>query len=683
MDTVLFSVTFSVSLMTAVLILLKKSLIKRYGFKLIYIFSMILAIRLLIPYCFPIPNALKINISLPKWLIPVWLSGAVVFWCYHFRGYMRFLKRIRQRGERVNRGKTYEIFKKAKEDRFIFPSIELIKSSEIVSPMLVGFIKPAVVIPCISYSKEEYEMIFSHELSHFQKKDNLKKLFFLSITALQWFNPFAYLLMGEAFQSLECLCDENVLKKMNHDYKKKYCLTLLKAASKNNADPAMVSYLNNKDKVKMRIENIWDGTKKRTGIFPLLAFFLTTLTLSSLLCGCMAEAPDDVINEMNRISSGVENENNKNEDAASSDINLKSVEYVTENALTEIDELNRTDGIFKFDNCRIIIPHLSEINMYRIDRYGRMNSPQKTYEVFRDLEKEWLGGNVIHDEDLCAVVFQLEGEEYRREDLSIEEYLKGNKAGDIYTEHTKNGSIEVIPSTFRLWSTPFYKEIERDKGSVSGIGETESRRIDCLYADDETLSEEITLADGKITLREAIEASENYMNTFKYTIDKKFNYRVQTAFIREFPDGTCALTLHLRNFCEEIPFVDIYTSEGEHPFSSKNIGGTPNSEMVMLRRGRFDQIITHYSDTTADNTHDSLKEIVPVSEVFCLIKNELSNSVVYDVTEIFLSYIEITYDGETYYTYPVWHILLKNGLQEIIVTGDAVSGELHISYTLR
>lgn len=683
MATVLFSVTFSVSLMTAVLILLKKSLIKRYGFKLIYIFSMILAIRLLIPYCFPIPNALKINISLPKWLIPVWLSGAVVFWCYHFRGYMRFLKRIRQRGERVNRGKTYEIFKKAKEDRFIFPSIELIKSNEIVSPMLVGFIKPAVVIPCISYSKEEYEMIFSHELSHFQKKDNLKKLFFLSITALQWFNPFAYLLMGEAFQSLECLCDENVLKKMNHDYKKKYCLTLLKAASKNNADPAMVSYLNNKDKVKMRIENIWDGTKKRTGIFPLLAFFLTTLTLSSLLCGCMAEAPDDVINEMNRISSGVENENSKNEDAASSDINLKSVEYVTENALTEIDELNRTDGIFKFDNCRIIIPHLSEINMYRIDRYGRMNSPQKTYEVFRDLEKEWLGGNVIPDEDLCAVVFQLEGEEYSREDLSIEEYLKGNRTGDIYTEHTKNGSIEVIPSTFRLWSTPFYKEIDRDKGSVSGIGETEDRRIDCLYADDETLSEEITLADGKITLREAIEASENYMNTFKYTIDKKFNYRVQTAFIREFPDGTCALTLHLRNFCGEIPFVDIYISEGEHPFSSKNIGGTSTSEMVMLRQGKFDQIITHYSDTTADIENDSLKEIIPVSEVFRLIKNELSNSVVYDVTEIFLSYIEITYDEETYYTYPVWHILLKNGLQEIIVTGDAVSGELHISYKLK
>lgn len=445
----------------------------------------------------------------------------------------------------------------------------------------------------------------------------------------------------------------------------------------------MVSYLNNKDKVKMRIENIWDGTKKRTGIFPLLAFFLTTLTLSSLLCGCMAEAPDDVINEMNRISSGVENENSKNEDAASSDINLKSVEYVTENALTEIDELNRTDGIFKFDNCRIIIPHLSEINMYRIDRYGRMNSPQKTYEVFRDLEKEWLGGNVIPDEDLCAVVFQLEGEEYSREDLSIEEYLKGNRTGDIYTEHTKNGSIEVIPSTFRLWSTPFYKEIDRDKGSVSGIGETEDRRIDCLYADDETLSEEITLADGKITLREAIEASENYMNTFKYTIDKKFNYRVQTAFIREFPDGTCALTLHLRNFCGEIPFVDIYISEGEHPFSSKNIGGTSTSEMVMLRQGKFDQIITHYSDTTADIENDSLKEIIPVSEVFRLIKNELSNSVVYDVTEIFLSYIEITYDEETYYTYPVWHILLKNGLQEIIVTGDAVSGELHISYKLK
>lgn len=687
MDTIIFSVTLSVSLVTAALMLLKKSVVKLYGFKLIYIFSLILSIRLLIPYCFPIPNAAKLHLELPGCLLPVWLLGAVIFFGFHFSGYIHFVKKIKKRGELIEQGEIYEIFLKVKKDRFIFTPLRLIKSDDIACPMLIGFIKPAVVIPSLSYTKEEYEMVFCHELLHFQKKDNIKKLFFLTVTALEWFNPFAYLLMGEAFQSLECLCDENVLKNTSSGYKRSYCFTLLKTNTRNTG-LSMVSYLNDKDRVKMRIENIWDEGKKRKGTVPALCLFFTTLLLSSLLCGCMVDTPQDVMDDMNRISTGTENENTKSTGETAPAADLEPVKLVTENARAQIKELGEKDGIFKFDKCRVIIPQLEEINIYRLDFYYEADTPRKIYDMFRSLEKEWLGKKIIPDESLCAVPYQMEWE-----GLTIEEYLKDDRIASIYTlsKSENNCSIEVMPSSLRLWSSPFYNEVDTEEGLLSGIDKP-SRTIECLYADEETLSEKFTLSDGEITLGEAVESAQNYMNTFKYTVDEKINYRVQTVTVKELLDGTCALTFYLRNFCGDMPFVSIYYGQDDPPFSAKRIGGVPTMEMTMLRHGRFDSIITYYSNTKLTAAKESLKEIVPLNLVFDLIKDELSNAVVYDVMEISLGYTDFTAQDETsgesgktpsfveekHYTYPVYDIVLRNGMQEIKVTVDASTGELYI-----
>lgn len=70
---VLFSVTVSVSLAAALLLLFKGRIAKRYGFGIIYILSLILAIRLIIPYSIQLPEVPAFNLVIPSF-VPVLLT---------------------------------------------------------------------------------------------------------------------------------------------------------------------------------------------------------------------------------------------------------------------------------------------------------------------------------------------------------------------------------------------------------------------------------------------------------------------------------------------------------------------------------------------------------------------------------------------------------------------------------
>ena len=63
----LFSIIISVSIVTVVVFAARKSIIKYYGFKVLYILSFILALRLIIPYSVQIPNVPRLNIVIPTY----------------------------------------------------------------------------------------------------------------------------------------------------------------------------------------------------------------------------------------------------------------------------------------------------------------------------------------------------------------------------------------------------------------------------------------------------------------------------------------------------------------------------------------------------------------------------------------------------------------------------------------
>lgn len=87
-------------------------------------------------------------------------------------------------------------------------SVRLMQSYFIDSPVQTGFFRKVIVLPEKSYTHQELEFIFVHELTHIKQWSNFAKLLACTALVLQWFNPAAWLLRKEIFRQSEYACDD-------------------------------------------------------------------------------------------------------------------------------------------------------------------------------------------------------------------------------------------------------------------------------------------------------------------------------------------------------------------------------------------------------------------------------------------------------------------------------------------
>jgi beta-lactamase regulating signal transducer with metallopeptidase domain len=90
----------------------------------------------------------------------------------------------------------------------------LLVSSEIVSPMAVGFRRPAVIVPetlLNEFTPEELDHVLLHELAHIARYDDWTNLFARLIGALLPIHPVAVWLIKNIEQEREAACDDWVV----------------------------------------------------------------------------------------------------------------------------------------------------------------------------------------------------------------------------------------------------------------------------------------------------------------------------------------------------------------------------------------------------------------------------------------------------------------------------------------
>ncbi len=90
----------------------------------------------------------------------------------------------------------------------------LLVSSEIVSPMAVGFRRPAVIVPetlLNEFTPEELDHVLLHELAHIARYDDWTNLFARLIGALLPIHPAAVWLIRNIEQEREAACDDWVV----------------------------------------------------------------------------------------------------------------------------------------------------------------------------------------------------------------------------------------------------------------------------------------------------------------------------------------------------------------------------------------------------------------------------------------------------------------------------------------
>jgi beta-lactamase regulating signal transducer with metallopeptidase domain len=90
----------------------------------------------------------------------------------------------------------------------------IVVSSEIASPMAVGFRKPAVVIPetlLNDFTEKELDHVILHELAHIARRDDWTNLFARVIGALLPIHPVAVWVVKRIELDREIACDDWVV----------------------------------------------------------------------------------------------------------------------------------------------------------------------------------------------------------------------------------------------------------------------------------------------------------------------------------------------------------------------------------------------------------------------------------------------------------------------------------------
>ncbi len=335
-----FRISVSTGLIVAVLILLAPFLNKRYASKWKYWVWIFLALRLLIPFggaggkpaadlLFPakaqsalrsetngigsseraaapgriviqIPAQMtapisvqlsegSVNITLLDIIALVWALGSLTFLSVHLISYFYFKSQMMKRGADLEDECILRQVSELKRELHIKSTIHAVKFPGVTSPMIIGFLKPVLILPDDQYASGDLYFILKHELVHWKRKDLYKKLLFVAANAVHWFNPFIWIMKKEAAVDMELSCDERVTQGADYTARKAYTETLLSTLQKKCVIKTDLStqFYGGKDIMKKRFENILNKAGRKNGAVILVCAAVLSVSLGMLIGCCV------------------------------------------------------------------------------------------------------------------------------------------------------------------------------------------------------------------------------------------------------------------------------------------------------------------------------------------------------------------------------------------------------------
>lgn len=99
-----------------------------------------------------------------------------------------------------------------------------------ISPFIIGFARPLIIVPYGVYSDEELELVIRHEIIHYLEKDSQIKLLIELLTCLFWWNPLMYVIRSRINDALEISNDIRLSASLSEESKIKYAQCIVRTA---------------------------------------------------------------------------------------------------------------------------------------------------------------------------------------------------------------------------------------------------------------------------------------------------------------------------------------------------------------------------------------------------------------------------------------------------------------------
>lgn len=284
----------AVTLLMAMVLLLRGAVARHFGAGWAYALWAVPALRLVLPplpqlapdlYLPPavlfIPTAAEMAAPLPaeagpgQWvpfMLAMWAGGAVIFLTLQWLAYRAFLGRIR------------ETSRPARPP--LFGGIRTWISDSVDGPLALGVLERRIVLPgdfSRRYNPVERRLALEHELVHHRRGDIWWNLAAMLVLALFWFNPVAWLAFRAFRSDQELACDAAVARTASLDERCDYARALVKSASR----PGLIAAcaLNPAGELKRRLKmmRVHRSSRLRSagGVAALGAFAAAGLALGS------------------------------------------------------------------------------------------------------------------------------------------------------------------------------------------------------------------------------------------------------------------------------------------------------------------------------------------------------------------------------------------------------------------
>ena len=213
-------------------------------------------------------------------LVMVWLIGILYNALRQWRDYRRYLRQLNRPSADAQRDTLRGVFAEQKQSLGIRRDIPLVVTPAADCPMLAGFLKPALYLPDEALSEQEAMFIFRHELTHYKRGDLWLKLLLTAAKTVHWFNPLVYLMARFAQEDIELACDDAVVRGMDSAQRRAYGETILRSAVAQVKKRALVScFTGDKETLMRRFEGLFDKRAKKRGVALVVAAAVLVGTL--------------------------------------------------------------------------------------------------------------------------------------------------------------------------------------------------------------------------------------------------------------------------------------------------------------------------------------------------------------------------------------------------------------------
>ena len=215
----------------------------------------------------------------------LWVAGIFVFALYELLAYYQIYRLLFRWGLPPQREQTTSLFQRLTAELGIKHCPKILIHARVQTPMAVGFLRPAVLLPHENYPEQELRFILRHELTHIKQRDIWLRLLLLAANALHWFNPLVYRMRHTACADMEFVCDNLVLAGDTFEQRRAYSETILSSIkTKNNRRRSLTTQIyGGVHAMKKRIRNILEPVPPCRGIGAASVILLCTVFLGSLI----------------------------------------------------------------------------------------------------------------------------------------------------------------------------------------------------------------------------------------------------------------------------------------------------------------------------------------------------------------------------------------------------------------